>query len=55
MMMDILKTNRDNIAKAIDEFLEEVEMMRDLLVQGKFDQLQERLDLAVDRFQSYTH
>jgi prephenate dehydrogenase len=55
MMMDILKTNRDNIAKTIDEFLEEVEMMRDLLVQGKFDQLQERLDLAVDRFQSYTH
>lgn len=52
MMMDILKTNRVNIAKSLDEYLEEVELLRDLLSQGEFDQLQDRLDLAVEQSRS---
>lgn len=55
MMVDILKTNRVNIAKTIDEFLEEVERMRDLLVAGNFNELQERLDQAGDHFQTHNH
>lgn len=55
MMVDILKTNRVNIAKTIDEFLEEVERMRDLLVEGNFNELQERLDQAGDHFQTHNH
>lgn len=55
MMVDILKTNRVNIAKTIDEFLEEVERMRDLLVAGNFKELQERLDQAGDHFQTHNH
>lgn len=55
MMMDILKTNSDNIVKTIDEFLEEMERMRDLLVQGDFNELQERLDQAADHFRSHSN
>lgn len=55
MMVDILKTNSVNIVKTMDEFLEEMERMRDLLVRGDFNELQERLDLAADHFRTNIH
>lgn len=53
MMMDILKTNSDNIVKTLDEFLVEVEKLKDMLVQEGYNELQDKFDLALDYSRKY--
>lgn len=52
MMLEIINSNRENIGKSIDDFLEEIRVLRDLLVAGEDEQMKERLDKAAGNYSS---
>ena len=51
MMIDILKSNRQNILDNLDEFRTELDQLREMLLQEEYENLHDRLDLAASHHQ----